>query len=310
MDKVHSDNIVILPEVTEALRNHKPVVALESAVITHGLPRPINLETARDMEKIVRDNGAIPATIAMLDGKVHIGVVNDDLERLASLTDTRKISRRDFGYAIAKRLTGGTTVAGTMAAASLTGIRVFATGGIGGVHREAPYDVSADLLELGRSPMIVVCAGAKAILDLHATMEVLETNGVLVTGYQTKEFPAFYSRSSGIILDSWMDTPGEIASAAKSQWLLGFSSAILVVQPPPEDYDIPSREIEGVINEAVAEVIATGLHGPAVTPFLLERVKTLTQGRSMTTNIALLGNNARLAAEIACALEPPPGRII
>lgn len=310
MTKDVVENIIIHPNVSDALRTHKPIVALESAVITHGLPQPFNFNTAMGMEKIIKENGAVPATIALLDGKVRIGLDEDDLKKLAHLDDTRKISCRDFGYAIAKGLSGGTTVAGTMTAAHLAGIRVFATGGIGGVHREAPFDISADLPELSRTPMIVVCAGVKAILDLPATIEVLETYGVLITGYQTTEFPAFYSRSSGLTLDSRMDTPAEIAAAATSQWNLGISRAILVVQPPPADYDIPANEIEGAISDAVAEAKAAGIHGPAVTPFLLEKVKKLTQGRSMETNIQLLLNNARLASQIAREMKPPIGKLI
>ena len=310
MNRETAENVIILPRVSEAIRTYKPIVALESAVITHGLPQPVNFDTALEMERLIQENGAVPATIAMLDGKIHIGLNEDELERLAFLSNTRKISRRDFGYAITKKLSGGTTVAGTMTAAHLAGIRVFATGGIGGVHRDAPFDISADLPELGRTPMIVVCAGVKAILDLPATIEVLETYGVLISGYQTAEFPAFYSRASGLTLDSWMDSPEEIAAAATSQWNLGISSAILVVQPPPAENEIPANEIEGAINNAVAEAKAGGIHGPAVTPFLLEKVKTLTKGRSMATNIELLKNNARLASLIAYALKPAVGKLI
>jgi pseudouridine-5'-phosphate glycosidase len=297
------DNLIIQRSVAEALQDRKPVVALESAVITHGLPQPVNLETALNMQKIILDEGAIPATIALLDGKVHVGLEDIELEKLASLNGARKISQRDFGYAIANKLSGGTTVAGTMAVAQIVGIKVFATGGIGGVHRDAPFDISADLQKLRNTPMIVVCAGAKAILDLPATIEVLETNGVLIIGYRTNEFPAFYSRSSGLALDCRMDSPVEIAAVARSQWEMGEKTAILVVQPPPSEYDIPAADIERSILKAVAEAKSKGIRGPAVTPFLLDKVNTLTGGKSMDTNLALLNNNAKLAAQIAIAFN-------
>ncbi len=302
MMKKYPEYLIIHRSVAEALQDRHPVVALESAVITHGLPQPVNLETALNMQKIVMEEGAIPATIALLDGKVHVGLDDSELENLASLKGARKISQRDFGYAIANKLSGGTTVAGTMAVAHIVGIKVFGTGGIGGVHRDTPFDISADLPQLSKTPMIVVCAGAKAILDLRATIEVLETNGVLIIGYQTDEFPAFYSRSSGLVLDSRMDTPVEIASVARSQWEMGEETALLVVQPPPREYDIPAADIERSILKAVAEAKSKGIRGPAVTPFLLDSVKSLTGGKSMETNIALLKNNAKLAAQIAIAL--------
>lgn len=297
------DHFIIHPEVAHALKENRPVVALESAVITHGLPRPTNLETAKEMQEIIRREGATPATVALLDGYIHIGLTEAELMHLANLDGTRKISQRDFGYAIAGRLSGGTTVAGTMIAASIAGIKVFATGGIGGVHRDAPFDVSADLIELGRTSMVVVCAGAKAILDLPATLEVLETNGVMVAGYQTSELPAFYSISSGIYLDARLDSPEEIASTASNQWELGLKGALLVLQPVPKDSAIPAAEIEEMITSAVAEAKAKNIHGPSTTPFLLERVNALTAGRSMTANLALLKNNALLAAKIAQAFS-------
>lgn len=299
----YPDNIIIQPRVVDALRRSQPIVALESAVITHGLPRPENLNVALKMESIIQREGAVPATIAVLDGSIHIGLDRPELDRLANLDVSRKISRRDFGYAAAKKLSGGTTVAGTMIAANLVGIKIFATGGIGGVHRDAPYDISADLEELSRTPMIVVCAGAKAILDLPATMEVLETHGVPVAGYQTDELPAFYSRSSGIKLDIRLDTPAEIAVVAKSQWKLGIQSSLLVVQPPPTEFEIPSAEMEMHIRSAVAEAKTLGIHGPATTPYLLDRIKALTNGRSLRTNTALLLNNAELAVKISIAFH-------
>jgi pseudouridylate synthase len=297
------DHFIIHPNVARGLKEKQPVVALESAVITHGLPRPINLETAKEMQEIICAEGVIPATIALLDGIIHIGLTDAELAHLANLDGTRKISRRDFGYAIAGSLSGGTTVAGTMIAASIAGIKVFATGGIGGVHRDAPFDVSADLYELGRTSMVVVCAGAKAILDLPATMEVLETNGVMVAGYQTSELPAFYSITSGIHLDARMDTPEEIVKTASGQWELGLKGSLLILQPVPNESAIPAAEIDGMIASAVAEAKIRHIHGPSTTPFLLERVNTLTAGRSMTANLALLKNNALLAAKIAKAFS-------
>ncbi len=297
------DSFIVHSTVQEALKKETPIVALESAVITHGLPRPTNLELARQMEEVIRSEGAVPATIAVLDGKIHIGLSADELSALSILDDTRKISRRDFSYAISKKLSGGTTVAGTMVAAHLAGIKVFATGGIGGVHRDTQWDVSADLPELSKTPMIVVCAGAKAILDLPATLEYLETLGVLVIGYQTNEFPAFYSRSSGIALDTRMDKPAEIAASAKAQWSLGLSGAILVTQPPPTEVELPFEQMDSIIKVAVTEAKKLGIHGPAVTPFLLEKVKNISNGESMVTNVALLKNNAKLAAQISVALN-------
>jgi pseudouridylate synthase len=296
----------MLPEVTQALKNQQAVVALESAVVTHGLPRPQNLELARALEAEVRAENATPATIAVMDGEIRVGLDSASLEALAYLDGTRKISRRDYPLAVAQKLNGGTTVAGTMIAAAQAGIRVFATGGIGGVHRNSNWDVSADLPELGRTPMVVVCAGAKAILDLPATLEYLETCGVLVIGYQTNEFPAFYSRLSGITLDTRLDSPEEIAHVARVQWEMGLNSALLVVQPVPVEFDLPSNVVEGYVSQAVKEAGQKGIHGPATTPFLLERVKQLSDGASLTTNIALLKNNARLAAQIASALATGP----
>lgn len=300
----------IQPEVARAIMENRPVVALESAVITHGLPNPVNLQLATDMENIIRENGATPATIAMIDGMIHIGLTAEEVLWLSNAKGTRKISRRDYGYAVASKLSGGTTVAGTMVAAHMAGIHVFATGGIGGVHRDAPFDVSADLLELGNTPMIVVCAGAKAILDLPATMEVLETNGVMVAGYKTNDLPAFYSTSSGIKLDCRMETPEQLARAAMTQWEMGISSALLVLQPVPEESAIPRADMEAIIDQAVQEAATKGIHGPAVTPFLLERVNQLSTGRSMVANLALLKNNALLAAQIAVAFHGQNAKII
>ena len=298
-------HFILHPDVTRALTEGRPIVALESAVITHGLPRPENLELARSLEHEIRELNAVPATIAMLDGKIHIGLDPAELDRLACEENTRKISRRDFGMAIARGECGGTTVCGTLIAARAVGIQVFATGGIGGVHRDTRFDISADLPELGRSPLVVVCAGAKAILDLPNTLEYLETAGVPVVGYQTAEFPAFYSLSSGLKVNLNAQTPAEIAAVARAQWSIGIESAVLVANPPPAESAIPAGEIQAVIEQALAEAKSQGIRGAAVTPFLLARVSQLSHGASMQTNLALLRNNARLAALIARELAVP-----
>jgi pseudouridine-5'-phosphate glycosidase len=279
------------------------IVALESTVITHGLPHPENFVLAKDMENIVRENGATPATIAILDGKIHIGLSDTELEYLAQEQGTRKISLRDFGIALAKGFSGGTTVASTLFVSDLAGIKVFATGGIGGVHRGNPFDVSADLTQLGKSPVVVVCSGAKAILDLRATREVLETRGVPVVGYQTDEFPAFYTRSSGLMVDARVDTPEEVAQIALETWEAGINAAVLLVVPPPEDSGMSQDEMEVAIREALADAEAQNIHGSAITPFLLNRVSELTQGDSLSANLALLKNNARVAAKVANAIS-------
>jgi len=306
MDKFRSvpSSFVFASEAARAMRLGLPLVALETAVVTHGLPRPHNLLLAQSLERIVRENGAVPATIGLLDGKVHIGLEPEELSRLANTDGARKISRRDFGIALAREELGGTTVAGTLIAARLAGIRVFATGGIGGVHRNAPFDISADLPELGRSPLVVVCAGAKSILDLPATVEVLETNGVPIIGYQTAEFPAFYSRQSGLPVNVQVDSPSEAARIAQAHWNMGLESAVLVVQPPPAEAALPAEQVEEALRRALAEAEEQKISGAAVTPFLLDRVGSLSGGASLTANLALLENNARLAAQIAAALQP------
>ncbi len=292
-------NFQLSPEITRALNLGAPIVALESTVITHGLPHPQNIELARDMEKQVRDNGATPATIALLDGKIRIGLSDEELIRLAESESTLKVSHRDFATAIVKKADGGTTVAGTMYAANMAGIKVFATGGIGGVHKESAFDISTDLRSLAEIPTIVVCAGAKAILDLPATIEYLETMGVPVIGYKTDEFPAFYSRESGLGVSARLDSPEEIADFAKAHWNLGMKSGILVTNPIPETESISKSKMEPIIAKASAEAIAQGIHGQKLTPFLLGRISELTRGKSLKANLALLLNNARLAAEIA-----------
>lgn len=296
-------NVQLSLEITRALGMGAPVVALESTVITHGLPRPQNYELARDMEKQVRDNGATPATIALLDGKIRIGLSNDELVRLSDSDSPLKVSHRDFAAAILKKADGGTTVAGTMFAANMAGIKVFATGGIGGAHKESAFDISTDLRSLAEIPTIVVCAGAKAILDLPATLEVLETMGVPVLGYQTDEFPAFYSRESGLGVSARLDSPKEIAEFAKAHWDMGMKSGILVTNPIPEKDAISAAKMEPIIAKASAEAVEQGIHGQRLTPFLLGRISELTKGKSLKANLALLLNNARLAAQIASEMS-------
>lgn len=304
------------PEVARAQAVGAPLVALESTVITHGLPYPENLQLAINMEATVREQGATPATVAVLDRQVFIGLNTNQLERLAQSPATRKISVRDFASAIVQAATGGTTVAGTLVAAHTAGLRVFATGGIGGVHRLAPgsttpsYDISTDLIQLARTPLVVVCAGAKAILDLPATLEMLETLGVPVIGYQTDEFPAFYSRSSGLPVSARAETPQEVGEIANTHWQMGFDSAVLVANPPPEADALPPEAVDGAIRQALEEAKAHGVRGQAVTPFLLRRVNELTQGDSLRANLAFLLNNARLAAQIARSLPQPGQKII
>jgi pseudouridine-5'-phosphate glycosidase len=294
--------IEISNPIRTALFSGRAVVALESAVITHGLPYPQNLNLAREMEAVIESEGAQAATVAVLNGKIRVGLKPEEIEQLATLKKARKISRRDFGAVLASAESGGTTVAGTMVAAHQAGVRVFATGGIGGVHRNAPFDVSADLYELSRTAMIVVCAGAKAILDLPATLEVLETLGVAVVGYQCNEFPAFYSPNSGLTLNFSADSPQQIAAIARAQWDIGIHSAVLVANPPPAESALPRDAIEAIIQQAVSAAESAGLTGAALTPYLLDKVADLSSGSSLVTNVALLLNNARLAARIALAL--------
>ena len=288
-----------------------PIVALESAVVTHGLPVPQNINLARDMEAEVRAHGATPATIALLAGKIHVGITDSQLTTLGHMENTRKISLRDFGIALAGNLSGGTTVAATLFVAEQAGIRVFATGGIGGVHRGAPFDVSADLPQLGQSRVLVVCAGAKSILDLPATREVLETQGVPVIGYQTGAFPGFFTRDSGLQVDQSVDTPAEAAQIALQAWEAGLGTAVLLVVPPPAETAMPAEEMEAAIQAALAEAESAGIHGAAATPFLLRRVSELTGGESLRANLDLLKNNARVAAQVAKAMgESAKSRIV
>ena len=290
-------------EVLEGNRTGKAIVALESTVLTHGLPRPQNLELARDMEQAVRENGATPATIAFLDGCLHIGLTGTELERLANEIDVYKVGPRDYATVMVKEAYGGTTVAGTMLACKHANIKVFATGGIGGVHRDLPFDISADLQALATIPMIVICAGAKAILDLPATLEYLETMSVPVVGYNTNEFPAFYSRESGLDVSVNLETPQDIVDFAKAHWSTGLQSAVLVTHPVPLADAISKSEMEPFIEFANKEAHEKKIHGKALTPFLLQRISELTKGKSMRANLSLLLNNARLAAQIATAMR-------
>ncbi len=293
------------PEVESALREKRPVVALESTVITHGLPYPENVNTALNMEAAVRESGALPTTVAILQGNIHVGLTAEQIEYLATrpANQVRKCSRRDLPLALSRGEDGATTVAGTMIVAHRAGIEVFATGGIGGVHRGHPFDVSADLSELGRTPVTVVCSGAKSILDLPLTREVLETNGVPVIGFGTDEMPAFFSRSSGLLVDARLDTPSEVAEMILARRSLNLLSGLLVTVPVPEADQFEPQMAEAAIAQATLEADEAGVFGPASTPWLLRRVAELTDGRSMEANLSLLANNGRVAGAIAVALN-------
>jgi pseudouridine-5'-phosphate glycosidase len=295
----------IAPEVYSAFRSGGPVVALESTIITHGMPYPQNVETARAVEAVVREGGAVPATIAIVGGRIKVGLEADTLEWLGTATDVMKLSRADLPFAVATGRHGATTVAATMICAHLAGVPVFATGGIGGVHRgvEASMDISADLDELARTPVTVVCAGAKAILDLPRTLEYLETRGVPVVGYRTDRFPAFWSRTSELPAPLRIDTADDIAALVRTKAELGLEGGVLVANPVPQEHEIPAAEIAGYIETALAEASKRGIAGKAVTPFLLSHMFEITGGRSLATNIALVRNNAALAAQIAVALS-------
>jgi pseudouridine-5'-phosphate glycosidase len=292
----------IQPEVKTALEKGEPVVALESTLITHGFSTPDNINVARTIEETVREQGAVPATIAVLGGKVIVGLTPAQLEYLGTAENVRKCSRRDLPLVVARQEDGSTTVAGTMIIAHRADIRVLATGGIGGVHRGQSFDESADLMELGRTPMAVVCAGAKAILDLPSTLEVLETQGVPVIGYHTAEFPAFYSRQSGLPVDLQVDSPKEVADIILAREALRLNMGLLVTVPIPVEEEWPATEAQAVINQALANAESEGITGKAVTPYLLRRIRELSGDRSEKANISLLLNNARVAAQIARAL--------
>jgi len=292
-------DLSVSPVILQAIAEHAPVVALESAVITHGLPYPQNLQLALELEEIIRAQGAVPATIGVLQGSVYIGLNPAQVEQLAQGGDLHKISVRDYAPAVTFQWSGGTTVAGTMLAAGWAGVRVFATGGIGGVHRAPHYDVSADLPLLASKPILVVCAGAKSILDLDATLEYLDTHSVPVVGYQTDEFPAFFARSSGLKVSCRVDTPEQAAALTRNHWKLGLRSAVLLAAPPPESHALPQDEIEQVIQSALQEAEEKQIRGREVTPFLLQRINQLTDSRSMAVNLELLKNNAQIAAQVA-----------
>lgn len=292
-------------QVAHALETGGAIVALESTVIAHGLPRPRNLETALAMEAAVREEGATPATIGIVSSHIVVGLSPAEIELLANSEKVAKVSRRDFAPVLASGGLGATTVAGTLAVAAEAGIRVMATGGIGGVHREAErtFDISADISELARSPVAVVCSGAKAILDLARTLELLETAGVPVVGYRTSEFPAFYSRASGLVLEHRVDDPGAAARIMKTQRDLGFQQAVVFANPPPDAVAVDERELRGLVDEALQSAAASGISGKALTPYLLDRMVRTSNGRTLDTNIALLVENARVAARIALALR-------
>ncbi len=295
----------IAPEVKAALESGKPVVALESTIISHGMPYPQNVETALNVEKIVRENGAVPATIAIIGGRLKAGLSEEEITYLGKKGyGVTKASRRDLPVLVSRGEDGATTVATTMIIAEMAGIRVFATGGVGGVHRgaEVTMDISADLEELAQTGVMVICAGAKSILDLGLTLEYLETKGVPVIGYQTEELPAFYTRKSGFGVDYRLDTPEEVAAAFRAKIEMGLRGGMLVTNPIPEQYSMDPDVINKAIEEALEEAKARGIHGKATTPFLLAKIKDITGGDSLASNIRLVYNNAELAAKVACAL--------
>ncbi|GAB6108688.1 pseudouridine-5'-phosphate glycosidase [Fusibacter bizertensis] len=295
----------IKPEVARAIAEGKAVVALESTIISHGMPYPQNVKTALEVEAIIRANGAIPATIAILGGRLKVGLTEEEVEYLGKAPSVVKTSRRDIPFIVAKGIDGATTVATTMILAAMAGIKVFATGGIGGVHRGAQetYDVSADLQELAQTNVAVVCAGAKSILDIGLTLEYLETHGVPVVGYQTDELPAFYTRKSGFGVDYRVDTPVELATALKAKWDLGLNGGMVITNPIPEAYEMNPELINKAIEAAVKEAEEKGIKGKESTPFLLAKVKELTGGESLDSNIQLVFNNAKLAAKVAVELQ-------
>ena len=292
-------------EVKAALEQDRPVVALESTIIAHGMPYPENLEVAREVENIIREYGVVPATIAIIEGKIKIGLTKEELELLATSKEVLKASRRDLSIIIAKKLTASTTVAATIVGAYLAGIQVFVTGGIGGVHRgaEKTFDVSADLQELARTPVAVVCSGAKAILDLSLTLEYLETMGVPIIGFKTDEFPAFYSRESGLKVDYTVNDEVEAAKVIKTKWDLGLKGGIVIANPIPEEWALPRPYINRIINKAILEAAKKGIKGKKLTPFLLNKINELSEGKSLKANIELVKNNALVGAKIALELK-------
>lgn len=296
-----SDYLDIHPDVENAIKNNEPVVALESTIISHGMPYPKNVETALMVEETVRSNNAVPATIAIINGKLKVGLTNDEIEYLATNEEVKKVSRRDLPITVAQKLSGSTTVASTMIIASLAKIAIFATGGIGGVHRgaENTMDISADLEELANTNVCVVCAGAKAILDLGLTLEYLETKGVPVIGYKTSELPAFYSSESGFDVDYKIDSAQEIAEILKTKWDLSLDGGVLVTNPIPVAFELETGVMNDAINQAIIEADNNKISGKKITPYLLSKVNEITQGKSLEANIKLIQNNADLAAKIA-----------
>lgn len=295
----------IKEEVKKAIENRKPVVALESTIISHGMPYPQNVKTALEVEKIIKDRGAIPATIAILNGKIKVGLNKEEIEYLGKAKDVKKVSRRDLPFIISKKLNGATTVASTMIIAKLADIKVFVTGGIGGVHRgaEKTFDISADLQELGHTNVAVVCAGAKSILDLGLTLEYLETFGVPVVGFKTDEFPAFFTRESGFGVDYQIDEEDELAKIIKTKWDLGLDGGVVVANPIPKEYEMDPKTINKAIKDALNEAKTKDIKGKEVTPFLLDKVKEITKGNSLQSNIELVYNNAVVGANLAIELE-------
>lgn len=288
-------------EVKKAMEEGKPVVALESTIISHGMPYPQNIETAKACEEIIRENGAVPATTAIIGGKIKIGLSEEELEFMATSKDIIKASRRDFAYIVSRGLNGATTVASTIIASRLAGIKIFVTGGLGGVHRhaETTFDISRDLDELASNDIMIVCAGCKSILDIGLTLEYLETKGVPVFGYQTDYMPAFFTRKSEFKVDYNIKTPKEAAEAANTQWDLGLTGGILLTNPIPESDSMDENKINKAIETALVEAEKKGIHGKETTPFLLSKVLEVTEGKSLEANIALVKNNARLGAEVA-----------
>lgn len=297
--------LLFSPEVAAARNAGLPVVALESTIISHGMPYPQNVHTARKVEQIIRDAGAVPATIAILDGKICIGLSDDQLEKLGTAPDAIKVSRRDLAYVLSQRLLGATTVAATMICAQLAGIEVFVTGGIGGVHRgaETSFDISADLQELAQTSVAVVCAGVKSILDIGLTLEYLETHGVPVVSVGQPGFPAFFTRESGFNADFQLDSPEQQANFIRTKWRLGLEGGVVVSNPVPARAAMPKDEIDRITQQALLEADQQGVTGKKVTPFLLARIKELTEGRSLATNIALVEHNALVGARLAVALN-------
>lgn len=293
------------PEVKKAKEEGKPLVALESTIISHGMPYPDNVQTAREVEDIIRKAGAVPATIAILNGKIKVGLTDEELEFLGQAKDVAKVSRRDLPYIVGEGRNGATTVASTMIVAEMAGIKVFVTGGIGGVHRGAQetFDISADLMELARTSVAVVCAGAKSILDLGLTLEVLETHGVPVIGYETNDFPAFYTRKSGFTVDHRVENTEALANILKAKWHMGLEGGVVIANPIPEAYAMEDALMNTVIERAVLEAKEKKIAGKEVTPFLLAKIKEITEGKSLEANIQLVYNNARVGAALAVDYE-------